>query len=32
MSQVEIVTGYVDEGHELADGLVDAFVGFVTTG
>ena len=32
MSQVEIVTGYADEGHELADGLVDAIVGFVTTG
>jgi hypothetical protein len=30
MSQAEIVAGYADENHPLADGLVDAIVGFVT--
>ncbi len=30
ISQIEIATGYADEGHALADGLVDAIVGFVT--
>ena len=32
ISQGEIVAGYADEGHALADGLVDAIVGFITTG
>src|SRR4029078_9037871 len=31
MSQLEIVGGYADEHHALADGLVDAIVAFVTT-
>ncbi len=31
MSSSEIVAGYADENHALADGLVDAIVGFVTT-
>src|SRR4029079_135361 len=31
MSQPEIVGGYADEHHALADGLVDAIVAFVTT-
>ena len=31
MSQSEIVAGYADENHALADGLVDAIVEFVTT-
>jgi pimeloyl-ACP methyl ester carboxylesterase len=31
ISQAEIVAGYADENHALADGLVDAIVGFVTT-
>ena len=30
ISQGEIVAGYADENHALADGLVDAIVGFVT--
>ena len=30
ISQSEIVAGYADANHELADGLVDAIVGFVT--
>ncbi len=30
ISQDEIVAGYADDGHPLADGLVDAIVGFVT--
>jgi len=30
ISQSEIVTGYADDNHALADGLVDAIVGFVT--
>ena len=30
ISQVEILAGYADDGHALADGLVDAIVGFVT--
>ena len=30
ISQHEIVAGYADKGHALADGLVDAIVGFVT--
>jgi pimeloyl-ACP methyl ester carboxylesterase len=30
ISQSEIVAGYADEDHALADGLVDAIVGFVT--
>jgi len=30
LSQSEIVTGYADDNHALADGLVDAIVGFVT--
>jgi hypothetical protein len=32
MSQSEIVAGYADENHPLADGLVEAIVAFVTTG
>ncbi len=31
ISQGEIVAGYTDDNHALADGLVDAIVGFVTT-
>ena len=31
ISQAEIAAGYADENHPLADGLVDAIVGFVTT-
>jgi predicted esterase len=31
ISQIEIATGYADENHALADGLVDAIVGFVST-
>ena len=31
ISQGEIVASYADDGHSLADGLVDAIVGFVTT-
>jgi uncharacterized protein len=31
LSQGEIVAGYADENHPLADGLVDAIVDFVTT-
>ena len=31
IGQAEIVAGYADENHPLADGLVDAIVGFVTT-
>ena len=31
ISQAEIVAGYADDGHALADGLVDAIVSFVTT-
>ena len=30
--QAEMLAGYTDEGHELADGLVDAIVDFVTAG
>ena len=30
ISQIEIATSYADENHPLADGLVDAIVGFVT--
>jgi hypothetical protein len=30
ISQGEIVAGYADDDHALADGLVDAIVGFVT--
>jgi len=30
ISQSEIIAGYADEDHPLADGLVDAIVGFVT--
>jgi pimeloyl-ACP methyl ester carboxylesterase len=30
MSQEEIMAGYADDDHALADGLVDAIVGFVT--
>ena len=30
ISQAEIVAGYADENHPLADGLVDAIVDFVT--
>jgi uncharacterized protein len=30
ISQTEIVAGYADDNHALADGLVDAIVGFVT--
>src|ERR1035437_1397700 len=30
ISQSEIVAGYADDNHALADGLVDAIVGFVT--
>jgi pimeloyl-ACP methyl ester carboxylesterase len=30
ISQSEIVTGYADDGHALAEGLVDAIVGFVS--
>jgi hypothetical protein len=30
ISQSEIVAGYADDDHPLADGLVDAIVGFVT--
>ena len=30
ISQSEIVAGYADDDHALADGLVDAIVGFVT--
>jgi uncharacterized protein len=30
ISQTEIVAGYADDDHALADGLVDAIVGFVT--
>jgi hypothetical protein len=30
ISQNEIVAGYADDNHALADGLVDAIVGFVT--
>ena len=30
VSQSEILAGYADEDHALADGLVDAIVGFVT--
>jgi uncharacterized protein len=30
ISQSEIVSGYADDDHSLADGLVDAIVGFVT--
>lgn len=30
ISQGEILAGYADDNHELADGLVDAIVGFVT--
>ena len=30
ISQGEIVAGYADDGHALADGLVDAIVDFVT--
>ena len=30
ISQTEIVAGYADANHELADGLVEAIVGFVT--
>ena len=30
ISQSEIATGYADENHALADGLVDAIVDFVT--
>jgi hypothetical protein len=32
ISPAEIVAGYADDGHALADGLVDAIVAFVTTG
>ena len=32
ISQGEIVAGYADDDHALADGLVDAIVGFVTAG
>jgi hypothetical protein len=31
MSTNEIAAGYADENHALAEGLVDAIVGFVTT-
>ena len=31
ISPAEIAAGYADEDHALADGLVDAIVGFVTT-
>jgi alpha-beta hydrolase superfamily lysophospholipase len=31
MSQADIAAGYADENHALADGLVDAIVGFVRT-
>src|ERR1700690_248374 len=30
ISQAQIVAGYADDAHALADGLVDAIVGFVT--
>jgi hypothetical protein len=30
ISHGEIVAGYADDDHPLADGLVDAIVGFVT--
>jgi len=30
ISQGEIVAGYADDDHRLADGLVDVIVGFVT--
>jgi hypothetical protein len=30
ISQDEIVAGYADDNHALADGLVEAIVGFVT--
>ena len=30
ISQTDIVAGYADDGHSLADGLVDAIVAFVT--
>ena len=30
ISQSEIVAGYADDGHALAEGLVDAIVGFVS--
>jgi hypothetical protein len=32
ISQAEIMTSYADANHPLADGLVEAIVGFVTTG
>src|SRR5262249_34946166 len=32
ISQAELVAGYADDGHELAAGLVDAIVDFVTAG
>ena len=32
ISQNEIVAGYADDDHALADGLVDAIVSFVTAG
>ena len=32
ISQAEIVAGYADENHLLADGLVDAIADFVTAG
>ncbi|HEY8169177.1 MAG TPA: hypothetical protein VIF84_10725 [Candidatus Limnocylindrales bacterium] len=31
IGQSEILAGYADDNHALADGLVDAIVGFVTT-
>ena len=31
IDQSEILAGYADDDHPLADGLVDAIVGFVTT-